>query len=1039
MVDYGQESPFILDIKNSGIYMFVVEGGDSGQNVGSMVRACTRLQRDSKLILLRGGYGAMENGGGGSYVGLLHEDHGFPSKKSKSFVSKHSSKDHALSSKDCSGLSVAATFETQTNISLLLCAGGGGLNNSDKRKYSHISTPITFLPPNVGGKICGDYGHLSIVDQFRAFEEEGSFPDAIDSISAFLKTFALDACSISSSFFPSHAPLSSSPVEYHDLSPSYVLCRLRSVAIMAGMELKEEKHSKEFSRQSDSYADFGHGLGIKDGVLFSPSNSSGKRNQKLSGICGGGMDGGGGYVGGFGGKRIDDMSVIGHDGSLEIEQVSSEFACGGGSLFVNPQICCHCPIQKTVKKLCSHLMSEQHLSKYDACQEQKTIDEYIEMGEISPSDAKDGYIGYLLGLELSPLMISKILTLEFQSLMHKAGTGNIVTRRIVETTAKNQRMISVKSGRDNVLQEYRKLAHILPEEEKLDPDLLASLAQESPEEEKKRLEDEEEITLTKITRKQYNENIKKVEKMIEESKRKKSAIARQIRTLERDKDKKELYQKKACSMGISLESLFLKYWDNRSELEKLVESSAEEDSRKKESQNDKEDKDKQKEGRKLADKIAAKLTKLIEEYSFAPGFIITDGEALMLNVGKRLQEYKSKEAPLVINHVWCLAHQLDLLLGDFMKLKENRFISELITKISLAQMHHKNKLTKYQIKSVTKCMTRWVENVECTLDILAKWLNYRLFCDTYIKDEEEKKYVVEKLFSEDNRKKLKKMSVFFITLERAVICVQGREVDFAIKDIHCLLFNIDEMRKEGYSIPPNYAKREANIRKALDLYQDVVEFLPDHSPRKNVKQLLAILKKYDYNNRMDGLCQMDLKFELTSYAQEDVLDLSRLNIDEKREKYYDYWKKHDASFKFVEPLLTISLSGAEVERFFSAYGLILTPQRSSLKNETAARYSTLKYHWNMINPEVPRCKQAGKMRSSQDALQSGPLKKRSEISLPVSVEKESQVEEHSIGAVGKSSHKLCHSPKNLQCIVEFFPVIPKSPISDLSEESSISD
>ncbi|GKT36872.1 hypothetical protein ADUPG1_009762, partial [Aduncisulcus paluster] len=55
MVDYGQESPFILDIKNSGIYMFVVEGGDSGQNVGSMVRACTRLQRDSKLILLRGG------------------------------------------------------------------------------------------------------------------------------------------------------------------------------------------------------------------------------------------------------------------------------------------------------------------------------------------------------------------------------------------------------------------------------------------------------------------------------------------------------------------------------------------------------------------------------------------------------------------------------------------------------------------------------------------------------------------------------------------------------------------------------------------------------------------------------------------------------------------------------------------------------------------------------------------------------------------------------------------------------------------------
>ncbi|GKT23318.1 hypothetical protein ADUPG1_012393 [Aduncisulcus paluster] len=55
----------------------------------------------------------------------------------------------------------------------------------------------------------------------------------------------------------------------------------------------------------------------------------------------------------------------------------------------------------------------------------------------------------------------------------------------------------------------------------------------------------------------------------------------------------------------------------------------------------------------------------------------------------------------------------------------------------------------------------------------------------------------------------------------------------------------------------------------------------------------------------------------------------------------------------------------------------------------------------------------------------------------VSVEKESQDKEHSITAVGKSSHKLCHSQKNQGSIDDFFPLIPKSTSSDSS--SSLSD
>ncbi|GKT33030.1 hypothetical protein ADUPG1_007055 [Aduncisulcus paluster] len=613
-------------------------------------------------------------------------------------------------------------------------------------------------------------------------------------------------------------------------------------------------------------------------------------------------------------------------------------------------------------------------------------------------------------------MISNILTKKFRTLMFQYGVGPDVPHSTIvvkaDFIARNMRegigktwvdepcSIIIDKGskyRNEVLaiiavnsrQESTKIGEIFKEIPNVD---FTSLKKPAP---------DEIIKLSAKQRKVYDANLIRYEEARRNHSKVYSLFERRLRSIEKEKPGKlEIYKKIAKEQDLTLRLLV---WNNtQPELEKLLTQYSEatsEDKRKKKKKE--EEKEKTTRGKEMANQ----LIKIFSDLKIEPTFIVTDGEALMQNVAKRLCDDKKCT---MMKNIWCLAHQLDLLIGDFFKTKRYEFIPELITTISYYQKHRKQLLSSYRIKSVTKCLTRWVENVDCILDIQLNWLYYEAFCVNFSKDTPVAQKNIEQMFSDNHNNVLTKFTKVLVPLSDAIRSIQGTDVKKTVGEINDILTLIDRLIDDEK--PKQYESRKQKIRIALEVYEDVKAFLPDlpRDEKKSQEELLAILRKYHHGWMLDDIDSEDvvaiaLRRCLQEFIDDTALDLSTLNNDVKRKRYDEYWKKKGGAYKFVKPLLTVPLSGAEVERYFSAYGSILTPQRSRLGNERTTKYTDIKITFRKKRKE--RLETRKKMQRLKKIGQAKPMS--SEKSNPDSKNDETVV---IIGRKRKSQTKKGGSP-----------------------------
>ncbi|GKT25046.1 hypothetical protein ADUPG1_012915 [Aduncisulcus paluster] len=315
---------------------------------------------------------------------------------------------------------------------------------------------------------------------------------------------------------------------------------------------------------------------------------------------------------------------------------------------------------------------------------------------------------------------------------------------------------------------------------------------------------------------------------------------------------------------------------------------------------------------------------------------------------------------------WCLCHQINLLMDDLLKYWYSSAKSFVIS-VAKALKYKERNVHEKGLKMVHVCWTRWIDRLRTIKMLVDERKSYRelledigtLEADQALQFFQNPGFINPMIdFVRD----------YFLYFERAILAAEGNCIVSMERSVVALISHVRDLEVEDEPTP-NVKERLERIENSLEKYKQAMIIHPlgkIEEEEKYVKLLeqhgcpeakefiqfdvcALITKKKTLAIMVDKYERMIKAAELTDKGEEKKrqkeIKLIHSKIETIAATFFDE-KKFDIIRGVCLKVLSVPCSGADVERFFSRFSFIYSPQRESLETSNAFVLSALMFNLN---------------------------------------------------------------------------------------------